>query len=248
MRFVGRSALVTGGASGIGEATAMALAREGAKVMVADLDGKGAERVAAVIAARGGVAAWVRGDATQEADTMRFIEAAVAAHGPLKHAFNNVGLSKPGGVEDTTREDWDWTIATSLTATWLAIKHELPVMLASGGGSIVNTASMAAKRVTSAAPPAYAAAKAGVVQLTRYVSGLYAPRGVRVNSVSPGLTATAVIARMFTSARQSEIAAEGQSIARAVLPEEVAAAVLHLLSDEASMITGIDVEVCGGSK
>ena len=193
-------------------------------------------------------ALFVRADATVEADVAAAVAQAVEAHGPLAHAFNNVGLSRNGTLETMTREDWDWTLAASLTSTWLAMKHELPVMVARGGGSIVNTASMAGKQVTPVAPPAYSAAKAGVIHLTAYAAALHAADGVRVNSVSPGLVATPAIARRFTAAQQAEIAAGEQRIARAVQPEEVAAAVLFLCSDAAAMITGTDTEVCGGRR
>ncbi|ASG22213.1 SDR family NAD(P)-dependent oxidoreductase [Nitrospirillum viridazoti] len=247
-RFAGRSVLVTGGASGIGRAAALAFASEGARVTIGDLDAPGGAAVVDEIQAAGGTAQFIAADCTIEGDVAALVAGAVGAFGPLAHAVNNVGLSRPGTVETTTREDWDWTLATTLTATWLGLKHELPVMLAHGGGAIVNTASMSGKMVTPAAPPAYGAAKAGVIHLTAYASALYAARGVRINSVSPGLVATPVIARMFDAEQQAEIAGGGQSIARAVQPVEIAATVLFLCSDDAAMITGTDTEVCGGRR
>lgn len=247
-RFEGRSVLVTGGASGIGQATAEAFASEGARVMIGDLDeGRGAA-VVERIGAAGGTADFLRTDATEEADVAALVERACAAHGPVRHAFNNVGLSRFGTIETMSRADWDWTLAVSLTSTFLAMKHELPVMLAHGGGTIVNTASMSGKIFTGAASPAYSAAKAGVIQLTHYAGATYAERGVRVNSVSPGLTATPLIEQMFTPEQQAGIAGEHQAIARAVRPEEVAAAVLFLSSDAAAMVTGEDLEVAGGRR
>jgi len=246
MRFEGRSILVTGGGSGIGRATALAFAREGGRVTVADLDETGGAAVAAEIDAAGGTAHFVRVDATAEADVVAMVAQAAAAHGPIRHAFNNVGHSRGGSVETMTREDWDWTIAISVTSTWLGLKYQVPMMLANGGGTIVNTASMSGKIFTAAASPAYSVAKAGVVHLSRYASASYAGRGIRVNSVSPGLTATPVIANMFSLEQQSAIAAELQTIARAVDPAEIAATVLFLSSDEAAMITGTDTEVSGG--
>lgn len=248
LRFSDRSVLITGGASGIGRATALAFAREGAMVTITDLDAEGGTAVADEIRAIGTKALFVRADATVEADVAAAVAQAVEAHGPLVHAFNNVGLSRYGTITTMTREDWDWTLATSLTSTWLAMKHELPVMAARGGGSIVNTASMSGKMVTPVASPAYSAAKAGVIHLTAYAAAVHAAQGIRVNSVSPGLVATPVITRMLTPEQQVEIAAGGQLIPRAAQPEEVAATVLFLCSDAAAMITGTDTEVCGGRR
>src|SRR5579859_2475716 len=159
-RFAGRSILVTGGASGIGRATALAFAAEGGKVTIGDLDAEGGAAVVAEIAAAGGTARYLRTDAADEADVAALVEQACAAHGPVRHAFNNVGLSRHGSLETMTRADWDWTLGVSLTSTFLAMKHEIPVMRAAGGGTIVNTASMSGKIFTAAASPAYSAAKA----------------------------------------------------------------------------------------
>ena len=247
-RFADRSILVTGGASGIGRAAALAFAAEGGKVMIGDLDAEGGAAVVAEIAAAGGTARFLKANAAEEADVAALVEAACAAHGPVRHAFNNVGLSRHGSLETMTRADWDWTLGVSLTSTFLAMKHEIPVMRAQGGGTIVNTASMSGKIFTAAASPAYSAAKAGVIQLSHYASCAHGAEGIRVNSVSPGLTATRIVASLLTVEQQKAIAAELQVVARAVEPEEIAAAVLFLSSDEAAMITGRDLEVSGGRR
>jgi NAD(P)-dependent dehydrogenase (short-subunit alcohol dehydrogenase family) len=247
-RFEGRSILVTGGGSGIGQAAALAFAAEGGHVLVADLDAAAARLTVGRIRGAGGRAHPFEADVTDEGAVQRMIAEAVERHGPLRHAFNNVGLSRAGTVETMAREDWDWTLAVTLTSTFLCMKHEVPEMRAAGGGTIVNTASMSAKIYTPSASPAYSAAKAGVVHLTHYASCAHAADGVRVNSVSPGLTATPLIAQMFDAAQQSAIAAEAQVVARAVTPDEIAAAVLFLSSDDAQMITGRDLEVSGGRR
>lgn len=245
-RFSGRSVIVTGAASGIGAATARAFAAEGGLVTLADLDEASGEAECATIRAQGGTALFVRTDATDEASVKALIEEAGRAHGPVRHAFNNVGMSRPGTLEDLSLDNWNWTVTISLTSTFLAMKHEVPVMKANGGGTIVNTASMSGRIYTPAAPPSYAAAKAGVIHLSHYASCAYARDNIRVNSVLPGLTATPVIARMFSSEEQAAIAGEHQMIHRAVKPEEIAVTVLFLSSDEAAMITGRGIEVAGG--
>ena len=245
-RFTGRSVFITGAGSGIGEATAHRFAQEGAKVTIAELDPAKGEAVRDAIVAAGGTALFVATDATDEALVKAAVEAACAAHGPIDHAFNNIGMSRFGTIEEMSLEDWNWTVTISLTSAFLAMKHEIPVMKANGGGTIVNTASMAARLYTPSSPASYSAAKAGVVQLSHHASCAYAADNIRVNSVLPGLTATPVIASMFTADEQAEIAGHNQVISRAVEPREIADAVLFLSSDEATMITGRGIEVSGG--
>lgn len=245
-RFEGRSVFITGAGSGIGEATARAFAQEGAKVTLAELDPASGSAVCAAIIADGGIAQFIQTDATDEESVKAAVAAAGAAYGPVRHAFNNIGMSRQGSIEEMSLEDWNWTIAISLTSAFLAMKCEIPVMKANGGGTIVNTASMAARLYTPSAPGSYVAAKAGVVQLSHHASCAYAADNIRVNSVLPGLTATPVIASMFTLEQQAEIAGENQVIARAVDPREIANTVLFLSSDDATMITGRGIEVSGG--
>ena len=245
-RFKERSVLVTGGASGIGEAAARAFADEGGWVTIADLDEARGAKVCEEIIGGGGRAQFIKTDATDEEQVKAAIALACAVHGPLRHAFNNVGLSRPGDLVDLSLEDWNWTLTISLTSVFLAMKHEIPVMKANGGGTIVNTSSMSGAIYTPAAPCSYSAAKAGVTHLSQYASCAHAADNIRVNSVLPGLTATPVVAAMLTAEQQAEIASHSQAIARAVRPEEIASTVLFLSSDEAAMITGRAIEVSGG--
>ncbi len=249
MRLAGRVALVTGGASGIGHASAMALAEDGANVVVADINVDAGETVAREIRENGGKALFVRADATIEADVATLAERIVGEFGGLDCALNNVGLGKSGPtITTSTIEEWDWTLNLSLKSTWLAMKYEIPVMLRAGRGAIVNTASMAGVQCTAAASPAYSAAKAGVIHLTKYASHAYAGQGIRVNSISPGLVATPHIAEILSPEQQAQIASTSQLIARAVKPSEIADAVVYLCSDRSAMVTGINLEVCGGHR
>lgn len=246
-RFIEHSVLVTGGGSGIGRATALAFAKEGALVTVADIEEQGGRQTVAEILAGGGRARFVRVDACDEEAVAGMIAGIMTSFGPLRHAFNNVGHMQPAALETMSREIWDLTLAGSVTSTFLALKHELPVMRRHGGGTIVNTASIAGK-LFDGSSPAYAVAKAGVVHLTHHASCIAAADNIRVNSISPGMVATPAIERMFTPERKAQYLAGRQAIQRPVTPEEVAATVLFLSSEEAGMITGIDVEVNGGRR
>lgn len=245
-RFENRSIIVTGGASGIGAATAQAFADEGGCVTIADLNVELGEKVCADIVAHGGKAQFVKTDATNEEQVKALIKAACEAFGPVRHAFNNVGLSRPGSLEELSLEDWQWTVDVCLTSAFLCIKHEIPVMKENGGGTIVNTSSMSGVIYTDAAPASYSAAKAAVTHLGHYASCAYAADNIRVNSVLPGLTATPIVASMLSNEQQAQVASHNQMIHRAVQPSEIASTVLFLSSDEATMITGRAIEVSGG--
>ena len=248
-RLTGKAGLVTGGANGIGRASAMALAADGGKVAVCDIAAEAGEQVAAEIRAAGGEALFIRCDVTSEDQVRAVVETVEQTWGGLDFAHNNAGLGTSGvGIEDQTMADWDFTLDVTLKSCLLGMKYQIPAMLRRGGGAIVNTASMAGQRWSPASSPAYAAAKAGVIQLSRYAANVYAERGIRVNSVSPGMTLTAIVADMFTPEQQNAIAAKGQLIGRPIRPDEIAETVLFLCSDRSSMITAMDFQVCGGAK
>jgi NAD(P)-dependent dehydrogenase (short-subunit alcohol dehydrogenase family) len=249
-RLEGKIALVTGAAAGnIGHASASALAQDGAVLVVADLNVKGGQAVVDEINKSGGRASFYRADVTSEAEVAALVKNIVAEFGGLHCAFNNVGLGKTGvTITDESLEDWDWCMNICLKSTFLCMKYEIPAMLAAGGGTIVNTASMAGVIYSDAASPSYSAAKAGVIHLTKYAANAYASHNIRVNSISPGLVATPLVTGMFSAERLETIAGQVQLIARPVRLSEIGDAVVYLCSDRSSMITGINLEVCGGAR
>ena len=247
-RFESRVALVTGGGSGIGAAAARLFAREGARVMIADLSGKRAEAVAASIADAGaGTAEWLKGDVAAPDFVASAIDKTVSAFGSLDVVFNNAGLADPGPIESTTVESWDRVQAVTLTSVFLGIKHSIPVMRKQGGGVIVNTASIdglfGSRNMAS-----YCAAKSGVVNLTRQAAVELAEYGIRVNCVCPGSINTRS-AKVLAEGREAEyyaLVGGASPMMRIGEPEEVADVVAFLASDAATFITGSALTIDGG--
>jgi NAD(P)-dependent dehydrogenase (short-subunit alcohol dehydrogenase family) len=242
----GRVALVTGAASGIGRASAVAFAREGAKVLVSDLSAEGGHATVSAIAAAGGNATFLRADVSNAAAVEELIKATVETYGRLDCAHNNAGVF--GALADTAdypEEVWDQVIAVNLKGVWLCMKYELRHMLTQGAGSIVNTSSVAGMRAGTS--PAYTASKWGVIGLTHRAAREVAARGIRVNAVCPGVVQTPMVERYFAAAPGSEerfLAAE--PVGRFGTPEEIATAVVWLCSEAASFVTGVALPVDGG--
>jgi len=245
----GKVVLVTGGGSGIGRATAVKLAQEGAKVMIADYVQEGGERTVKMIKDGGGTASFVQADVSITPQVEAMVAKTVEVYGRIDGAFNNAGIEGVGRGGDTVKcseENFDRTIAINLKGVWLCMKYEIPQMLKRGGGSIVNTAS-AVGLVGMAGGPAYTAAKHGVVGLTRTAALEYATKNIRVNCVCPGAIRTPMLERIIDSGYVSEqdyIA--GEPVARMGKPEEIADGVLWLLSDAASFVTGHPMAIDGG--
>jgi NAD(P)-dependent dehydrogenase (short-subunit alcohol dehydrogenase family) len=245
--FEGKVAIVTGGASGIGRAAARLLASRGAKVVVADLDE--AQGTAAVedIEALDRESLFSRTDVTDPEQVRALVQTAVDSFGRLDVALNNAGV--PGTyapLPDQILDDWERTLTVNLTSVFLSMQAEIPVMLETGGGAIVNTAS-AAGLMGFANLPAYVASKHGVIGLTKSVALEYARRGVRVNAVCPGSIRTQML-EGFAGGDEDVLLGmgKGQPIGRLGTPDEVAAAMVWLCSDAAAFVTGHAMAVDGG--
>jgi len=249
-RVEGKVALVTGAAMGLGAAIARALAAEGATVVLTDREAAAGEAMALEIAAAGGMAHFVAHDVAIEADWERVVEATVSRLGRLDILVNNAGIS--GGLMpllDHSLEDWRRIMAINLDGVFLGMRHCGPVMVAQGGGSIINLSSILGK-VAMANAAAYCASKGGVLLLTKAAAIEWATAGVRVNSVHPGFIDTPMVAGALHAAengnemRDALIAAH--PMARFGVSREIADAVLFLASDEASFMTGAEMVVDGG--
>ena len=240
-------ALVTGGGSGIGRATALTFAREGAKVVVADIVVTGGEETVQLIHAAGGESIFVKADMANASDIEAMVQKVVATYGRLDCAHNNAGIEgATGRTADYSEAEWDRVIRINLTAVWLCMKYEIPQMLKQGGGAIVNTASDAGL-LGVPQMPAYVASKHGVVGLTKTAALEYAKSGIRVNAVCPGVIHTPMVERI-TGQRpgRAERMTAAEPVGRMGKPEEIAAAVVWLCSDAASFVTGLPMAVDGG--
>ena len=247
-RLDGKVAVITGGASGIGAATAKRFAAEGAAVVVADLNEGGAREVVDACVAAGGRAVCQRVDVSLEADVQAVMARAVADYGRLDVVFNNAGLGGAiGPLEETRVEDWDRTQAVLLRGVFLGIKHAIPHLRAAGGGAIISTASVAGIRA-GAGPHAYSAAKAGVINLTRTAAVELARDSIRVNCICPGGIHTPLLSSRFPGGAEglTPLLAMLQPLPRAGYPEDIAAMALFLASDEAGFVTGAAMVVDGG--
>jgi NAD(P)-dependent dehydrogenase (short-subunit alcohol dehydrogenase family) len=245
----GKSALVTGAGSGIGRATALAFAREGAWVAAADLKLESAQETARLVEAAGGQAVAVEVDVTDDDAVAAMVGAAVRAFGGLDCAFNNAGIApyqvNASGqkIADVAPEAWQRLLDVNLTGVWRCLRHEVAQMRTQGGGAIVNTASVAGL-VGLPNSSAYVAGKHGVVGLTRTAAVDHAEDGIRVNAVCPGYIETPMTED--TMRRRGERIMERVPLARMGKPEEIAEAVVWLCSDRASFVTGAAWTVDGG--
>lgn len=244
--FEGKVALVTGAASGIGRASAVAFAQAGAKVVVVDLDGEGGRRTVE-LAGGGNNACFVQADVSNQGDAERMVETAVSTFGRLDAAHNNAGIEIAGTpIAELERDDWDKVISVNLSGVFACMKAQITAMLETGGGAIVNTAS-ALGTVALPNQAAYVASKHGVVGVTRAAAMEYSALGIRVNALCPGVIRTPMVEEMAAhDAGFLPLMNQMHPIGRLGTPEEMAAVTLWLCSPAASFVTGQAIHADGG--
>jgi len=248
-RLGGKVAIVTGAASGIGRASAILFAQEGARLLIADQNAEGLNATGRVIAERGGSVEVVAADVSREDDVKAFVGRAIERFGALDIVYANAGiLGSTDALLDQSVELWRRVLEVNLFGPFIAIKHAAPHMIAKGRGSIVLTASTAGLRANAGSAP-YSASKAGVISLAQTAANAFLGTGVRVNAICPGLIETGMTRPLFERARERGTAGKiGQlnPLQRAGAPEEIAAMALFLASDESSYVNGQAVAVDGG--
>lgn len=249
MRLAGKVAIITGAGAGIGRATALLFAQEGAEVVVADFDPERGKETVRLIEERGGRAIFLQADVSKAADVKRMVKTTVERYGRLNILVNNAGIYAAADVVQATEEDWDRILDVNLKGVFLCSKHSIPEMIKGGGGSIVNVGSEAGI-VGIKNQVAYNVSKSGVIALTKSMALDFAPHNIRVNCLCPGRTLTPLVEKVITEAQDPEsmrrALEEDRPLNRMGRPEEIAAGILYLASDESLYATGAILSIDGG--
>ncbi len=249
--FTGKVALVTGGSSGLGEAAALKFAQEGARVVIAARRAEQSAKVVERIVELGSEGLFMQTDVSRGADVERAVNAAVEKFGRLDYAVNNAGIAGPRytPIAEVTEEQWDEVMGSNLKGVWLCMKHEIPAMLASGGGAIVNIASIYGLKPSDMGHGPYATSKHGVVGLTKSAAADYGQQGLRINAVAPGFTLSEMVdpKRPGAAEKYQALVERHSSMKRLGQAEETANAITWLCSDAASYVNGVVLPVDGGS-
>ncbi len=256
MRMRDKIAVVTGSGAGFGRGIATILAREGAKVAVADIDQKAGKETVEIIRKQGKQAVFIQADVSDAADVERIIQTVVGEYGRIDVLVNNAGICRMSSIPDLTEEEWDNHLNINLKAAWLTSKYAIPHMIQARGGSITNIASLSGLKARPFLA-AYCASKGGLIMLTQEMALELAPHQIRVNSVSPVFGETpmgeslldqaAVYYQLGEAEQAREFVIRGIPLRRGATPEDIGRAVLYLASDEASLVTGINLTVDGGA-
>ncbi len=245
MRLMNKTAIITGGGSGIGEATAILFSQEGASVVVADSNFETARATASHIENTGGIACAVRADVAKATDVKTMVRTAVETYGKLDVLFNNAGIGSQGDVVEISESNWDHTMDVNLKGAFLGCKYAIPEMIKNGGGAIINTSSIWVY-IGWALSCVYPVSKIGLIALSKHTALKYAPHNIRVNCVCPGHIETPLIQGRTQDPAEREAITQQYPLGRLGKPNDVAYAVLFLSSDEASFITGTELVIDGG--